>query len=111
MTIGDVTVAFPKMIGRSRAIADKLAKGIGSLFKKYDVKHEMATGQLLAPHRVRVTGKEGAKEVTAEHVIIAVGARPIELPFAKFDGKQVITSREAMILPRQPRRMAITGVR
>jgi dihydrolipoamide dehydrogenase len=69
----------------------------------------MATGQLLAPHRVRVSGKDGAKEVTAEHVIIAVGARATELPFAKFDGKQIITSREAMILPQQPRRMAIIG--
>jgi dihydrolipoamide dehydrogenase len=109
VTISDVKVDFSKIIGRSRAIADKLAKGIGQLFKKYDVKHEMATGQLLAPHRVRMTGKDGAKEVTAEHVIIAVGARATELPFAKFDGKQIITSREAMILPSQPSRMAIIG--
>src|SRR5687767_6765172 len=47
VTVGDVKVDFSKMIGRSRGIADKLAKGIGSLFKKYDVKHELATGQLL----------------------------------------------------------------
>src|SRR5207248_59040 len=78
-------------------------------FRKYEVKHEMGIGKLLAPHRVKVTTKEGSKEVTADHIIIAVGARAIELPFAKFDGKQVITSREAMTLPTQPKRLAIIG--
>jgi len=105
ITVGDVKLDFAKFIARSRAIADKLAKGIGHLFRKYEVKHEMGVGQLLAPHRVKVNNKEH----TAEHVIIAVGARAVELPFAKFDGKQIITSREAMILPQQPKRMAIIG--
>ncbi|MGB7156421.1 MAG: dihydrolipoyl dehydrogenase, partial [Tepidisphaeraceae bacterium] len=106
---GEVKVDFAKLISRSRAIADKLSKGIAHLFKKYEVKSEFGAGQLLAPHKVKITGKDGAKEVTAEHVIIATGARATELPFAKFDGKQIITSREAMILPAQPRRMAIIG--
>ena len=66
-------------------------------------------GQLLGPHRVKFTTKDGSKEATAEHVIIAVGARAIELPFAKFDGKQIITAREAMTLPMLPKRMAIIG--
>jgi dihydrolipoamide dehydrogenase len=105
----ELKIDFPKMIGRSRAIAEKLSKGIAHLFRKYEVRHEVGVGQLLAPHKVKITGPGGTKEVTAEHVVIAVGARPVELPFAKFDGKQVITSREAMTLPKQPRRMAIIG--
>src|SRR5688500_11839195 len=90
----ELKVDFSKMVGRSRAIADKLNKGIGSLFRKYEVKHEMATGQLLGPHKVRYAGKDGAKEVTADHVIIAVGARASKIPGVEFDGKTVITSRE-----------------
>jgi dihydrolipoamide dehydrogenase len=109
VTVGEVKIDFAKMVGRSRGIADKLSKGIGSLFKKYEVKHEMGTGQLLGPHKVRINGKDGNKEVTADHVIIAVGARSTPLPGAPFDGKKVITSREAMTLPQQPRRMAIIG--
>src|SRR4030095_8473516 len=61
----NLRVDFSKMVGRSRAIADKLQKGIGSLFKKYEVKHEMGTGQLLAPHRVKIRGKEGEEEGSA----------------------------------------------
>lgn len=109
ITVGEVKVDFAKMIGRSRGIADKLQKGIGHLFKKYEVKSEMGTGQVLAPHKVRVTGKEGTKEFTARDIVIAVGARSTELPFAKFDAKSIITSREAMTLPKQPKRIAIIG--
>jgi dihydrolipoamide dehydrogenase len=106
---GDVKVDFAKLISRSRAIADKLSKGIAHLLRKYEVKHEAGTGQLLGPNKVKINGKDGAKEVTADHVIIATGAKPTELPFAKFDGKQIITSREAMTLSHQPKRMAIIG--
>ena len=60
----------------------------------------MGIGQLVGPHKVQDhDGKDGTKEVTAEHVIIAVGAKPTQLPGAQFDGKQIITSREAMTLP------------
>ncbi|MGH7214451.1 MAG: dihydrolipoyl dehydrogenase [Tepidisphaeraceae bacterium] len=109
VTFQDLKVDFAKLIGRSRGIAEKLAKGIAHLFRKYEVKHEMATGTVLGPHKVRYTNQSGDKDVTAEHVIIATGAKPTQLPFAAFDGQRIITSREAMILPKQPRRMAIIG--
>src|ERR1700710_2502991 len=38
ITVGDVTIDFSKIIGRSRAIAGKLSGGIAHLFKKYEVK-------------------------------------------------------------------------
>src|SRR5205085_596398 len=86
------------------------AKGIGHLFKKYEVRHEVATAQLLGPHRVRYTGGAGGpKEVTADHVILASGAKPMPLPGVAFDSKTIITSREAMNLPKQPRRLVIIG--
>src|SRR5688572_11707055 len=109
VSFSNLSVDFSKLVARSRAIADKLQKGIGHLFKKYEVKHELGTGTLVWPHRVKVTTKEGSKEYTADHVIIAVGARATELPFAKFDGKTIVTSREAMTLPKQPKRLAIIG--
>ena len=105
----NLQIDFSKLISRSRVIADKLQKGVGHLFSKYGVQSEKGTGQLLGPHRVRATTENGAREVTAEHVILAGGAQATPLPFAPFDGKTIISSREAMILPRQPKRMAIIG--
>ncbi len=109
ITVGDVTIDFAKIVGRSRTIADKLAKGIAHLFRKYEVKSEMGMGKVLAPHRVQINSKDGTKEVTADHIIIAVGAKPVQLPGATFDGQKIITSREAMTLPKQPKKIAIIG--
>ncbi len=83
ITFDNLKVDFSKVIGRSRAVAEKLKNGVGHLFKKYQVKHEIATGQLLAPHRVRYVGKDGAKEVTAEHVILA------RVPFDAITGYRI----------------------
>ncbi|HZZ44025.1 MAG TPA: dihydrolipoyl dehydrogenase [Tepidisphaeraceae bacterium] len=110
VSFDNLKIDFAKIVGRSRAIAEKLSKGIAHLFRKYEVKHEQATGQIVGPHKVRFTPVGGqAKEVTAEHIIIATGAKATPLPFAAFDGKAVITSREAMNLPAQPKRLAIIG--
>src|SRR3954454_12045501 len=40
LTFGEVKLDFAKMISRSRSIAEKLRNGVGSLFKKYEVKSE-----------------------------------------------------------------------
>lgn len=103
--VGSIEIDFSKIIGRSRGIADKLSKGIAHLFRKYEVKHEQGFAQLVDAHRVKV----GDKEFTAENVIIATGAKPTPIPGVAFDGKKVITSREAMNLPSQPKTLAIIG--
>lgn len=109
ISVGEVSIDFGKIIGRSRGIADKLQKGIGHLFRKYEVKSEIGMGKVLAAHRVQISGKDGIKEATAEHIIIAVGARAVQLPGVPFDGQRVITAREAMTLPKQPKKIAIIG--
>lgn len=109
VTIADVKVDFPTIIGRSRSVADRLNKGIAHLFRKYEVKHEMATGQLLGPHKVRILSRTGTRDVTAEHIILAVGSRATQIPGVPFDGQKIIAYREAMTLPKQPKRMAIIG--
>lgn len=109
VSFDNLKVDFNKIIGRSRDVAGKLSKGIAHLFRKYDVKHEMGMGTLLAPHRVRLDGKDGVKEITAEHIVLATGARARSLPGVTIDGHVIITAREAMVLPKQPARLAVIG--
>jgi dihydrolipoamide dehydrogenase len=109
ISFDNLKVDFTKIISRSRAIADKLSKGIAHLFRKYEVKSEFGTGQVVAPHKVKVMGKDGPKEFTAENILICTGARARTLPGVEIDGVKIITSREAMILPKQPKKLAIIG--
>jgi dihydrolipoamide dehydrogenase len=109
VTYKELTIDFNKLVSRSRGIADKLSKGIEHLFRKYEVKRESGVGQILAQHRVKITSPQGTKEITARDIIIATGSRATPLPGLAFDGKKVITSREAMNLPSQPKKIAIIG--
>ncbi|MCC6422945.1 MAG: dihydrolipoyl dehydrogenase [Phycisphaerales bacterium] len=103
-------IDFDKIIARSRGISEKLSKGIAHLFRKYEVKHEVGTGQLLAPHRVKLTAQNGStREFTADHIMLATGARAKSLPGIEFDGKKIISAKEAMTLPKQPKKLAIIG--
>jgi dihydrolipoamide dehydrogenase len=96
---------FGQMIARSRAVAGQLNKGIEGLFRKYKVASKFGVAKVVGPHEVQV----GDETVTAESIIIATGVHPRALPGAEFDGKQIITSKEAMSLAKQPKSMLIIG--
>jgi dihydrolipoamide dehydrogenase len=61
--------------------------------------------KVTAPNTVMV----GKDKVTAESIVIATGVRPRPLPGAEFDGKTIISYKEAMSLPKQPKSMLIIG--
>jgi dihydrolipoamide dehydrogenase len=96
---------FAQMIGRSRSVAAKLNKGIEGLFKKYKVQSKFGVAKVVAANTVQI----GSEKVTAESIVIATGVRPRPLPGAEFDGKTIISYKEAMSLPRQPASMLIIG--
>ena len=108
--VGEVTVNWKEVIGHSRDVAERLSKGIEFLFKKYGVTYHPGRGALVDTGTVRVTPEKGRPfQLKAERTIIATGARPRMLPGVEADGKQVITSHEAMILPSVPKRLVIVG--
>ena len=107
---GEISADFEAMVKRSREVASGMSNGIQYLFKKNKIEHLAGMGKVLPGKKVEVTDAEGKKkEYTAEHIIIATGARSKELPFLKQDGKKVIGYREAMTLPKQPKSMVVVG--
>jgi len=107
---GEATTDFPAVIARSRAVADGMSKGIQFLFKKNKIELINGTAKVKPGKIVEVTDSTGLKsEITANHIIIATGARSRELPNIKQDGKKVIGYREALTLPKQPASMVVVG--
>src|SRR5262249_51489896 len=102
---GQATWDFAQMIARSRGVAAKLNKGIEGLFRKYKVQSKFGVAKVTAPNTVHV----GKDKVTAESIVIATGVRPRPLPGAEFDGKTIISYKEAMSLAKQPKSMLIIG--
>ncbi len=66
-------------------------------------------GKILPKKQVSVSldGKEDIFQ--ADHIILATGARSRELPALPQDGKKVIGYREAMTLPKQPKKLIVVG--
>jgi len=102
---GEPSWNFGQMIGRSRSVAGTLNKGIEGLFRKYKVGSKFGVAKVVAPHQVQVNGES----ISAESIVLATGVRPRPLPGADYDGKKVISFKEAMSLPNQPKSILIIG--
>ncbi|MDF1754075.1 MAG: dihydrolipoyl dehydrogenase [Verrucomicrobiales bacterium] len=101
---------WDKVIGRSRKVSDKLAGGIEFLFKKNKIDYIRGKGGLAANGKVEVTDKDGKTELySADNILVATGCVSRELPFLPFDGENVIGSKEAMVIPKQPKSIVIIG--
>ena len=91
--LGPVTVAWEKLISRSRGVAKRLSRGVGGLFKKYGVTPIVGDAKLDRPGVVLVNDQK----ISARHIIVATGARSRPMPGLPFDGETVWSSREAMV--------------
>ncbi len=101
---------FGAIIKRSRGVADKMSKGIKFLMSKNKIDVLMGNGVLKAGKKIAVTDAKGAtKEYSAQHIILATGARSRSLPGLETDGKKVVGYRDAMVLPKQPKKMLGMG--
>lgn len=105
LMVKDYDKDFDAVVKRSRGVADGMSKGVQFLMKKNKIDVLEGFGKLKTGKKIDVEGKE----YSADHIIIATGARSRELPSLPQDGKKVIGYREAMTLPKQPKSMIVVG--
>lgn len=100
---------FDAIIARSRAVADKMSKGIQYLFKKNNITVITGTGKLTPDKKVEVTTENEKTIYEAKHIILATGARSRQLPSIPQDGKRIIGYRQALTLDHKPASMIVVG--
>jgi dihydrolipoamide dehydrogenase len=101
---------FGAVINRSRGVADGMSKGVQFLMKKNKIDVIEGFGKVKPGKKIDVTSSDKkVTEYSADHIIIATGARSRELPNLPQDGKKVIGYRQAMTLPEQPKKMIVVG--
>jgi dihydrolipoamide dehydrogenase len=109
ISVSDAKHDFGAVIKRSRGVAEGMSKGIQFLMKKNKIEILTGFGKLIAKGQVSVDN-EGKKEThSAKHIILATGARERELPNLPIDGKKIVGYHEAMVLPKQPKKMVVVG--
>ena len=102
---GEVKPDFEKIVARSRTVAETMSKGVAFLMKKNNIDILTGWGRLAGEGKVEVDGTL----YETDAVILATGARPRQMPFMPVDGEHIISSKEALTLPRLPQSMIVVG--
>ena len=105
LSVKDADKDFGAVVKRSRGVADGMSKGVQFLMKKNKIDVINGYGKIKPGKKIDVEGTE----YSANHIIIATGARSRELPSLPQDGKKIISYREAMTLDKQPKKMIVVG--
>jgi len=109
-SIESLRVDFPKIVERSRAVAERLSAGVKYLMKKNQIEVVWGRGKLMGGRRLVVADAEGySRTFSYSDLIIAVGASPRLLPGVKPDGEVIHTSRTILEFKRLPQKMLIIG--
>lgn len=105
-----VKLDFPRVVQRSREVAEKLSGGVTYLMKKNKIEVVSGEGKLLGKNTLSVTPKSGAQQ-TFEYkdIIIATGARPRVMPGIEVDGDLVHHYRSVLEHKRLPQKILIIG--
>ena len=109
---GEVKLDLKRMMSRKDQVVHELVEGLNFLMKKNKIDCFHATGSLEGVQEgkitIEVTGAQKQK-LTGKNCVLAVGSEIIQLPGIEPDGKQIITSDDAIGLTSVPQSMIIIG--
>jgi len=113
IVIDGVHVDLAKMQQRKDKVVKTMNSGVRALMKTNKVTTFEGFGTITAPGKVSIKSSSApataGQEIETKNIIIATGSVPIELPFAKFDGKTIVSSTEALTFTEAPPRLLVIG--
>ena len=110
LEVNGLAVDVAKMMARKEQVVQGLTGGVAALFKGNGVTSLAGTGQLQAGRRVAFRGHDGsAEDLSAEHVILAPGSVPMEIPPAPLTPERIVDSTGALEFTAVPERLGVIG--
>ncbi len=106
---GDISLDMGKLQEWKSKVVGRLTGGVGTLLKANGVETAMGTAKVVAPGKVQITGDDGTRTVTADHIVVATGSRPIQIPGFNFSDPRVIDSTGALALDKVPAKLVVIG--
>ena len=109
ISTGKISVDVPKMIARKDKIVSNLTSGIAGLFKANKITSIHGRGKLLKDKQVEVSNDGKQDIISAEHIILAVGSVPINIPVAQVDNLNIVDNAGALDINAVPKRLGVIG--
>ncbi|HTL30101.1 MAG TPA: dihydrolipoyl dehydrogenase [Tepidisphaeraceae bacterium] len=107
--VGNLELDLPAMMSRKDQVVQGLTRGVAGLFRKNKVEHVRGTGRVTSPNTVEVTTTGETKKVNGKRILIATGSAPVELRSIPFDGKNIVSSTEAIAFGAVPKKLIVVG--
>lgn len=102
-------VDMDRLIGWKEELVGKLTSGVRQLLKANHAEYRTGEASFVSPREVEVRDARGAVRIQAEHVVIATGSRPVEIPGFRVDEKRILSSTGALALRAVPARLVVIG--
>lgn len=103
------SIDVTRTVGWKDGIVQRLTGGVGTLLKKNKVKVVQGWATILDGKTVEVRPAEGDPlRIRCEHLLLATGSQPLELPFLPFGGA-VVSSTEALSPSSVPEHLVVVG--
>jgi len=107
--VNEADANWQKIQSRKDAIVSGFRKGLAGLVKSNKVQILEGRGIVTAPNQVKIDKDSTPMQIQAQKIILATGSQPSQIPSIKFDGRTVISSKEALELQQIPNSMVIIG--
>jgi dihydrolipoamide dehydrogenase len=104
-------VDMAKMQQWKGEVVSKLTGGVKTLLKANGCDYRTGVARFLSRNTVELTAGDGKGKaiITADHIVIATGSRPIEIPGFKFDGNRIVDSTGALDFAAVPEKFVVIG--
>ena len=107
--VGEPRIQWEWLVERKNKVVRQLTGGVKTLLGGRGVDIHRGVARLTSTNQLVVTSGETRTELSADNIMLATGASAWLPPGFALDGSRVITSREALDLKAQPKRIAVLG--
>ncbi len=112
---GRVSLDLPTMMARKEKVVQELTENVRKLLEGHKIEIIHGTARLAGSDHVEIAlNASGPKKaeylnLKAKAIVLATGGEPVSLPDLEFDGRYLISSREALTLDTVPKHLGIVG--
>ncbi len=104
-----VSLNLDNLMKRKNKVVKELTDGVDYLMNKNKVEKLSGWGEIISANEVQVTQGKDKKVYKTKNIMLATGSVPNSLPGLEYNGTTIVSSNEAIALPKVPKRFLVIG--
>lgn len=108
LQVENPSIDWPTLVQKKNAVVSGLRSSLEGLVLSAGIDLIRGKGRLISPREIEILGNEPVL-VEAEHIVLATGSEPRQIPTIPFNHQTVLSSTSVLDLPSLPESIAIVG--